>query len=365
VISPFPAYVVKPDWAGRVVSPMHDVLSQEERAARMATNPYSYLHVARQTGDDGPGVDPGRQAAAALARLLSAGAFAHHPEPALYTYELATSDHRQVGLVAEVPIEAFVEGEVRGHEDVQPDRVEALVRHHASVSGRSALVALMFASDPRFEQLTAEGEVLLDFDDGLKQTVRKLTDDRDLTAYFSSRRLYITDGHHRVAAAKEEWWRDGRPKEFKVLCVIFPDNQLKALAFHRRMAGPMPDDWLSQLTRSFEIEDGDATAARGSIGLYWQGEWHRLISRHAEAPDVEVLHREVVGDAPVEYISEVTPLDETIARCDADGGALFLLAPPSCAQIMDVADRGEVMESKSTYFDPKPRSGVFVRFPGE
>jgi uncharacterized protein (DUF1015 family) len=224
----------------------------------------------------------------------------------------------------------------------------------------------MFASDPVFDGLMAgDSESLLDFDDGLRQVVRRVSDPAAFCTYFDSRRLYIADGHHRVAAATEEWWREGRPKETRVLCVMFPDSQLRALAFHRRMPGPLPGNWPETLGTSFEIEPGTATAERGSISVYWRGEWARLTPRRPGSTDVAVLHRDVIGARPVEFIPEVTPLDDAIARSNEDGGALFLLAPPTFAQIMEVADRGEVMEAKSTYFDPKPRSGVFLRFPGE
>jgi uncharacterized protein (DUF1015 family) len=383
----FPTYLIRGEWADRVVSPMHDVLTQDERTALMAANPYTYLHVARQPGDDGPDVDPGEQAAAALDRLLASGAFNHLETPALYLYRLRTPDHQQTGVVAEVPVEAFTDGAVRGHEEVQADRVAALVKHHEAVAGRSALVALMYRADPGVGQvvdLLCKEEPLVSISAGLDQEVWAV-DDPELTLVIAAavgrQRLYVTDGHHRVAAAIEEWRRAGHPSDRRVLCVLFPDDQLRTLAFHRRVVGPVePEQTKDRLVQDFRWEQASGPTRRpGSFGVYLGGEWGLLVPRRlhrrpgVEGLDVSFLHREVldpifeiegVGDPKLEVVSELGGTHELARRCDHDGGILFLLCPPSIDQIMEVSDRGQVMAAKSTYFDPKPGAGLFLRFAG-
>lgn len=382
----FPTYVIRSEWADRVVSPMHDVLTQDERAELMAANPYTYLHVARQPGDDGPDVDPGEQAAAALDRLLASGAFNHVENPALYLYRLRTPDHQQTGLVAEVPVSAFTDGSVRGHEAVQPDRVEALVRHHDAVAGRSALVALMYRADPGVDQvvdLICKEEPLVSITSRLDQEVWAVSDPElslVIAAGVGRQRLYVTDGHHRVAAAIEEWKRAGQPSNRSVLCVLFPDDQLRTLAFHRRVAGPVDrEQTKDRLLEQFRWEQAAGPTRRpGCFGVYMRGEWGLLIPRRlhrrpgVEGLDVTFLHREVLGplfgiegagDPRLEVVTELAGAAELARRCDHDGGVLFLLGPPSIDQIMEVSDRGEVMPAKSTYFDPKPGAGIFLHFP--
>jgi uncharacterized protein (DUF1015 family) len=363
---------------------MHDVLSREERRALMTANPYTYMHVARQSDDTEQGTDPGAEAAAALARLLAVGAFEHLPVPSLYLYRLTDGDHTQTGVVGEIPVEAFLDGRVRGHEAVQSHRVEALVQHHQAVAGRSALVALMYRSDPRISALVAEScaeTPILRIVDDVHQEVWRVGHPRALEAIsgrIGGQVLYITDGHHRVASAVEEWKRAGKPEGRRVLCAVFPDTELRTYAFHRRVRGPID---LERLRRSLDLAAADGPVReKGRFGLYVGGRWYAVRpdtgdrALGAEGLDVAALHRQVlapvlgvegVDDPRLEVASDLQSLADLISRCDEDGGALFILCPPSFSEIMEVSDRGEVLPAKSTYFDPKPRAGVFLRFPGE
>ena len=184
-LDPFPARIVRAEWAEHVVSPMHDALSREERATILAERPYSWLHVSRTPDDavNGQEVDPevlDEANAAALDRLLGAGLFEEFPEPALYVYRLRSDDHEQTGIVGEVPPQAFVDGRVLGHEGVQPERVDALGLHLARLGARSTLVALMFRADDDIRKIveaTTEGAPLRRFGTGdLEQTVWRIDD---------------------------------------------------------------------------------------------------------------------------------------------------------------------------------------------
>ena len=382
-LSPFPAYVVRPEWAPRVVSQMHDALTPEERAAIMAANPDSYLHVTRRPAEASVLDEP--HGAEALRRLMDADAFRSFPKPALYLYRLDSPGRSQTGVVAEVPVRAFAAGEVRGHEAVESERVAALVQHFEEVPARSDLVALMFRHDPEvsdaLEACASDTPILeIERDRGVAQTVWRLADDEIAAAIakrLDDRPLYITDGHHRVAASVEAWERSGRPEEAGVLCVLFPDAELRALAFDRRVTGPLPEGVGDRIGAQFAVEEAAVPPREpGAFGLYLEGRWLRLEPKErsrvpgAEGLDVARLHREVLaplfgidglGDPRLEVASELVPTEELTRRCDGDGGALFVLRAPSIEELVEVADRGEVMAAKSTYFDPKPRSGVFVR----
>jgi uncharacterized protein (DUF1015 family) len=389
LLEPFSARIVRPEWADHVVSPMQDSLTPEERATIMAERPYSWLHVSRTPDDLPPGRDETalvEVASAALQRLLDAEVFEDFPEPALYVYRLRSDEHTQTGIVGEVPHEAFVEGRVLGHEGVQPERVDALETHLERVGATSTLVALMFHADDDVRKIVesaADEPPLRSFDgDGLEQTVWRI-DDPEAIARLRERLdrqvLYITDGHHRAKASVDLWERAGRPSWGGVPAVLFPDDDLRMLAFHRRVLGPLPmdaDDLLSRLRERGEVEDGaPEPGERGAFGLYLGGRWYRLALRPdgsgggVESLDVTRLHREILepifgigsaGDPGLEFVSAAVPVEELTRRVDEDRGAAFTLVPPTFDQFVEVADRGEQMPAKATFFDPKPRAGLFL-----
>ena len=389
---PFPARIVRPEWAEHVVSPMHDALSREERAEILAERPYAWLHVSRTPEDapEGQEVDPAaldEANVAALQRLLDADLFEGFPEPALYVYRLRSAEHEQTGIVGEVPPQAFVDGRILGHEGVQPERVDALGTHLSRLGARSTLVALMFRADDdvrKLVQATTDGAALRRFGSReLEQTVWRVDDPEAagrIRERFDHRPLYITDGHHRAMASVELWERAGRPQGAGVPAVLFPDEQLRMLAFHRRVVGPLPfdvDELLSQLRERVRVEPVvGQPGERGVFGLYVGGRWFRLAPGPGEAAagveslDVSRLHRLVIepifgfgeaGDPGLEFVSDAVPVEELMSRVDEDGGAAFTLVPPTFDQFVEVADRHEQMPAKATYFDPKPQSGLFLR----
>lgn len=391
-LAPFPARIVRPEWAEHVVSPMHDALSREERAAILTERPYAWLHVSRTPDDapEGQEVDPSMlddANVAALRRLLDADLFESYPEPALYVYRLRSADHEQTGIVGEVPPQAFVDGRILGHEGVQPERVDALGLHLARLGARSTLVALMFRADDDVRNIvhaTTEAAPLRRFRSGdLEQTVWRI-DDRSAVETIRGRLddhpLYITDGHHRAMASVELWERAGRPSGAGVPVVLFPDEELRMLGFHRRVVGPLPfgvEELVQRLRERLTLEHVDAQPGeRGVFGLYVGGRWYRLTPGDGQATagveslDVSRLHRIVLepvfgfgdaGDPGLEFVSDAVPVEELMNRVDDDGGAAFTLVPPTFDQFVEVADRHEQMPAKATYFDPKPQSGLFLR----
>jgi uncharacterized protein (DUF1015 family) len=391
ILGSFPALLVREEWAEHVVSPMHDALSSEERAAILAERPYSWLHVARTPDDatDGQEVDPetlDEANAAALQRLLDADLYERFPEPSLFVYRLRAGDHVQTGIVGEVPPVAFTDGRVLGHEGVQPERVDALGLHLSRLGARSTLVALMFRADDDVRKLVeavTEATPLRRFGSpDLEQTVWRVDDPEQVTRLrerLDDLRLYITDGHHRATASVELWERAGRPDGTGIPAVLFSDDELRMLAFHRRIVGPLAfsaEELLARLRERVTIERVDSQPQeRGAFGLYVAGRWFRLVptpkaGAGVASLDVSRLHDEVLepvfgfgdaGDPGLEFVSDAVPTEELMRRVDEDGGAAFTLTPPTFDQFVDVADRGEHMPAKATYFDPKPQSGLFLR----
>lgn len=299
----------------------------------------------------------------------------------LYLYRLRRGEHDHVGLVADVLVEAFVDGRVRGHEEVQRERVEALVELYSTSAHRSELVALLHSYGPAVDVAVAaslETRPVLRFEgpEDWEQTVWRVPDDqaRPVLEELGSSVHYVADGHHRVAATLQVWEQQGRPADAAVMCVIYPFDGLRLLAFHRRVVGPVdPEDLRQLLEKSFELtEVDDAAQAVGCFAVYVAGRWHDAAflgvrAAGADGLDVAVLDEHVLrpllgGDTDrLEIASALTPVAELRSACDGDGGALFALRAPAFDQLTEIADRGEVMPPKTTYFDPKPFAGIFLR----
>lgn len=338
-IRPFRALVVRPEWAQRLVSGLAELPEDTGTLPRVAPpDPAAY---------DESG-------------------------PALFVYR--QGDH--TGVVCEADVRAFVDGQVRGHEAVQAQRVDSLVKH-METDAPPALVALLHHAGPTYvrtlEELTATAP-LLDFagPGGLRQQVWQVPAGEAteaLAAELADAEHYIADGHHRVAASLAAWQRSGEPEGAGVLCVVHPMDGLRLSAFHRRVLGPLDDaELVAALEPAFVVDPSDVApaAAPGSFGLYADRRWYVVTARSPGAGlDVELLTTQVLDrlGRPVEIAPAKTLVDELTRRCDADGGALFTLAPPPLTALTGLADAGRVMPPKTTYFEPKPCAGIFRRAP--
>lgn len=386
LVRPFSGRVVTQPWGSRVISPPHDVLTAAERQSILSDNPDSYLHVTSDP-QDLPERPDGRAAGAnaiALQRLLDLGAYSPPVDRALFAYRMSEPRGGHTGLVAQVAVRGFADGRVRGHEAVQPDRVAGLVRHFDAVPRRSELVSLVHRDDHALAELTAQvcaDAPILQLTDlgGVEQSVWQLDARRlaEVAPLLDALPHYIADGHHRVAASLRRWRRDGEPEDSTVLSAIYPAAQISVYSFHRRVHGPVAaSELLSRLHAEFSVSSVAApTQETGSFGMYVDGQWFRLTPRQARHQagvaglDVTVLDGQVLGpllgvdrgDPRLVFIPELRDLPAGLSACDADGGVMFTLQAPGMDDLFTVADRGEVMSAKTTYVQPKPRSGIFLQ----
>ncbi|RYU09910.1 DUF1015 family protein [Nocardioides iriomotensis] len=347
-VRPFTARVVRQEWAARAVTPMVDA-----------------LHLQR----DRPSVDLPPSAYSPATR-------------AVYVYRIRRAGTDHVGVVADVALRSFAEGRVRGHEAVEPHRVDALVSVYADQPGRAEPVALLHGCGASFAARVDDvvrGEPLLDFagPDGLEHTLWQVHAEPQaagLLAPLGEGVHYVADGHHRVAARLRAWDTAGHPADAGVLCVLYPLDGLALSSFHRRVVGPVDGDaLLAAAATRFTVTATTGPSGTDGVDLYVAGRWHHLAvgaeRAHGVAGlDVTLLQDRLLGpalgiDGPGDPRLEVHPdhvaLDALVARCDADGGALFLLRPPALRALTEVADLGQVMPPKSTYFAPKPCAGIF------
>ena len=379
-------HMVSPQWAARVVSPLHDVLSESQRRAMLADNPDSYLHVTSdplvlpQSRDN---VSAESVQTQALRRLLDSVRTRPCTSRRCFVYRLTERGRDHTGVVASVAVEGFGDGRVLGHERVQPERVAGLVRHYQRVPMRSELVALFHPVDRAIAELTARVVAqppLLSFTDasGVVQSVWRAgpAEAAPLTRQLAGQRMYVADGHHRVAAATRFCEQTGRPKACRVLCAIYPQDEIVLHAFHRRVHGPVALPALFEGLRAhFEVTPIDGSdVAPGCIGLYVSGHWWGLRPREPRrlpgvaGLDVTLLDEQVLrpllgidhGDPRLEFVPALRNLGATTRECDGDAGVLFTLHAPRIEDVVSVAQRHEVMSTKTTYVQPKPRTGIFL-----
>ena len=346
-IRTFAARVVRPEWAHRTVVALTEL--PEGTAAAPATADRRPVGVRRG----------------------SAGALRVPPG--------AVTAFFHVGVVCEVDVPAFVAGRVRGHEAVQERRVEALVRHHATTSAPPALVALLHTPGEAFTRTLASIDAtppLLDFagPEGRRQTVWRVTagaPTRELVDELAAADLYVADGHHRVAAALSEWREGGGPAQAGLLCIVHAMDGLRLSAFHRRVAGPVPrDQVLELLAHGFEVTPCSADPDPHP-GLVRAVRRRRLVPRSRRADE-----RRAASPPRRRGASRAGPRAVGSHRRDRAGPDLGRRPGPTLRRgrrstlharaaaavgLTRLADAGEVMPPKTTYFEPKPCAGVFLR----
>ncbi len=392
MIHPFEGYLIRADRAHSIVSPAYDSLTTAERRRFMDDHPDSFLHVTRSPQDAGENLrtplELARANAAQLDRLLTDENY-EHLGPSVYLYRLVADDHEQTAIVAEIPLDRYEDGTIRPHERTNVDREDLLALHMRVVGASSSPVAMTYRDSglaARVAELT-DSPPRLDFTSpgGLWQQVWRI-DDPDVVEELSSKvdgPLYVTDGHHRLAAAarvRTEGSIDGTVSAAHelILSALFPDTQLRTYAFHRIVQSRRPPAEVLELLRgvgSVTPLDGppqDLDGGRSEFAVVAEGRWYHLALGVTEDDvlDVSVLQRRIL--APVFHIDATT--DPRLGYLPGTAGLAvlahqateqeavgFALGPPPVGLVLDVADRGEVLPPKSTFFSPKPRSGVFVR----
>jgi uncharacterized protein (DUF1015 family) len=307
---------------------------------------------------------------------------AYDPVPeAVYVYRQRTPHDDHIGIVCDIAPEVFRNGRLRGHEDVQPDRVHALARYLESAPQRVELVSTMHRAGPvlvrTVESALAEPPLLdVPGAEGTRQTVWRVpagAATEELCRELEDAEHYIADGHHRVAAALEVWEQSGRPRDHGILSVVYPLGGLRLSSFDRWVHGPVDTRALLDLLEAgFDVRpatDAEDAASAGTA-VYLDRRWYGVRYTEERPPgsaglDVSLLHARVLDRLPagtrIEPVRELTEV--LVAACDADGGVLFVPPAPDLAAITAISDEGEVVPAKSTFFSPKPASGLFLRAP--
>ncbi len=301
--------------------------------------------------------------------------------PALYVYRQSTPHGEHVGIVCDITPEAFLDGRVLGHESVQPDRVDGLARYLATVPQRVELVSMLHRAGPVVRATLARAPGLPPIrevagPDGSRHVVWRIPEGpqaEELCRELGAATHYIADGHHRVAASLKVWARSGHNASRGLLCVAYPLDGLRLASFDRRVAGPIDRELVRALLeanfRVRPVVDAQEALAAG-IAVNLDRHWYTASYSSQRPPgapglDVSLLHHHVLDRLPAGTTVQLTraSIEALLAVCDADGGVLFALSAPEVETLTAIADAGEVMPAKSTFFSPKPGSGIFLRDP--
>ena len=394
---PFPGLVIKSEWADQVTTGPYDAYTSEQRTKISEENPYSFLNVTKSREDlpeesRNDIEDLLINCSNAMQRLYNADVYDSHDEPSLFLYRLEIEGHTQTGVMGLLPVTNDDDQQILRHELFRPNRAELMAHHLVKVGASSSPVSLTYRSDKDLEEeisrLCLKEPVLISENEGVLQTVWVVTgvDAEKLSSLFEQKTFYVTDGHHRLAAASEALalFGDGGGPLKHIQGVLFPDSEMLVLPFHRQIKdrrNRTPEEILEGLGKieplTIQQNASKARPKAGQVGVYINCSWYTMnlplsssvrvvdqldVSRLQDGILKPIFDIEDPGNDPViSYVPEPVGVAALESQCDANGSIGFILHPTSIDELMAVADAGERMPPKSSYFEPKPRSGVFVR----
>jgi uncharacterized protein (DUF1015 family) len=406
-IEPFRALRPQKAYVKFVAAPPYDVLSVREAREIAANNPLSFLHVEKSEIDFPEEMDIHEEQISMKARLnleklINEGILFQDETPCLYIYRQQMGSHKQYGLVAGVSAAEYDAGLLKRHELTRAARELERIRHIELVNAQTGPIFLVYRSKPSIDQLisaSCRNAPEYDFmaDDGVRHTIWVLSEETVMVKliheFLAVDALYIADGHHRAAAAAAVARRrrisdsapQGDESPERILAVLFPDQQLKVLAYHRiiRDLNDMSErDFLDRIGERFYVLDGIAETSPQNVHefmMYLSGRWF-LLQPHEdcfnlEDPvqnlDVAILQSQIfapilgIGDPRIDhridFVGGIRSIIELKRLVDKKEFAVaFALYPTDLDQVMSVSDAGMTMPPKSTWFEPKLLSGIFV-----
>ncbi len=389
--------------APQVAELPYDVVSSEEARAIAEGRPHSFFHISKPEIDLPAGLSLYDDRVYAKARenfehFIGTGVLRADDEPGLYLYTLVMEGREQTGLVGCLNIDDYLDDRIKKHELTREDKERDRMRHLDNLSAQTGLVFTFYREDgagrPLFAgALEAEPEVDFTADDGIRHVLRRIRDGALIASFKELLRplpLYIADGHHRAASAvkvglerrKANPGHTGHEEYNRFLAVVFPHDQLKILPYNRvvrDLNGQSPDEFLEKLGRHYSIEETASGSPREPrrFCMYLGGRWLLLSPRFQPEGDsvarldVSILQQTVLEpllgirdprkDMRIDFVGGMRGLAglERLVR-DEGFAVAFSLYPTSIDELVAVADDGGLMPPKSTWFEPKLRSGLVI-----
>ncbi|CAN5324304.1 DUF1015 family protein [soil metagenome] len=402
-IIPFHALRPAPQYARQVASKPYDVLSSKEAKIEARGNPVSFLHVTKSEIDLPETTDTHSEevyikAKENLDAFISREILFKENKDCYYIYKLVMNEREQTGLVCCSSIDDYENGLIKKHEFTRPDKELDRINHMKTTGAQTGNVFIAYKDENEInsiiEKWKEDKNPVYDFtaDDGIQHTVWIINDEQtvnNITEIFQTRiaATYIADGHHRAASAakvRQQCTTQSHEGDY-FLTTLFPASQLKILDYNRvvkDLNGNDPSSFLIKLEQNFEINKSETAyspAAPNTFGMYLDHQWYTLKAKEdilvkddpIEVLDISVLQKNILlpflaiedqrTDKRIDFIGGIRGLGELENRVNSGEMAVaFSLYPVSIHQLFDIADSGNVMPPKSTWFEPKLRDGLLT-----
>ena len=405
-IRPFRCVRPTADVAGRVAALPYDVYNRQEAKAEVQKEPLSFLKIDRaETGFpdsvDSYAPEVYQRARELLQKDIADGIYTRDEDSAYYVYELTMDGRAQTGLVACAAVDDYLNNVIRKHENTREDKEQDRITHVDTCNAQTGPIFLAYRSNEIINRVVGQvkqEEPLYDFmaSDGIGHRVWKINTSAKVEAIQQAfdhiEQVYIADGHHRAASAvkvglkrrEEHSGYDGTEEFNYFLSVLFPHDQLMIMDYNRTVKdlnGLTKEEFFQKVSEHFQMEESTKPVRpekKGTFGMYLEGQWYCLTAQNTlfegkdavGSLDVSILQdyllAPVLGigdprtDARIDFVGGIRGLEELERRADEDMKVSFSLYPTSITELFDVADQKLLMPPKSTWFEPKLRSGLFI-----
>lgn len=408
-IRPFAGVRPKKELAEKVAALPYDVMNSQEAREIAKDDPYSFLHVTKPEIDLDTTIDVHddrvyAKAAENFKKFIDEGVLVQDETPYYYLYEQTMNDIVQVGLVAAASIDDYENNIIKKHELTRKDKEEDRTRHLDALDANAGPVFLTYHAQPKIDAIVSkwlEKEPICDFtrDDNIRHRFWVIDDTNIIeqlsNAFSQIPTLYVSDGHHRSAAAcnLRKIRRENNPNHTGeeaynfFLTVIFPHNQLHIMDYNRvvkDLNGLSSEEFLTKIADKFIVETTSSDQpyspeAKHTFGMYLNQQWYKLTAKDdtfnpadpIESLDVHILQHNLLApilgigeprtDKRIDFVGGIRGLGELERRVNETGyNVAFSMYPTSIENLIDVADAGKIMPPKSTWFEPKLRSGLVV-----
>jgi len=407
-IYPFRAERPNKDVVAEVAALPYDVYNRLEAKAEVERHPRSFLRIDRPETNFGPDFDMYSEESYETARRLlwesfEDGTYVEDEKKVYYIYELIMDGRHQTGIVAAASVDDYLSGVIKKHENTRAEKEADRINHIYTCKAQTGPIFLAYRDDDTINGVVSRvktGEKLYGFtsEDGITHNVWIIDNDEDIEkvrdAFAAIDSIYIADGHHRAASAVKVGTRlreehpdyDGTEEYNSFMSVLFPESELKILPYNRvvaDLAGYSEEEFIEEMANVVDIEKSDSPVSptvKGTMGMYMGDTWYRLTVKTelmsddpVDGLDVSLLQNlilePVLGiedpktDKRIDFVGGIRGLGELERRVNAESGdsvVAFSMYPTTIEELFNVADAGLLMPPKSTWFEPKLRSGIFI-----